>query len=149
VHKCIRLRPLGALIGEGEAQVCRAGQPHAGRALPRPVHAWPMRQAIERMASLGLVVFKCQLACDLLVTLPNPYTLFLLCRLLFVSLTALEWIRSRICEIRGGEVGFVARLKTETKVESNRVKRFLFDFKLYQSMFKVIWRHFHIWVLWI
>jgi hypothetical protein len=65
----------------------------------------------------------------------------------FVFLTSLEWIGSRIREIRGGEVGFVARLKTETKVESKCVKQFLFDFKLCHSMFKVIWRHFHIWVL--
>jgi hypothetical protein len=49
--------------------------------------------------------------------------------------------------MRGGEVGFVARLKTKTKIESKYVKRFLFDLKLYQSMFKVIWCHFHIWVL--
>jgi hypothetical protein len=123
------------------------GRPHAGRALPRPVHARPVRQAIERVASFGLVVFKCQLAHDLLVTLPNPCTRFLLCRLLFVSLTALEWIGSWICEIRVGEVGFVAPQKTETKVKSKHVKRFLFDFKLCESMFKVIWRHFHIWVL--
>jgi hypothetical protein len=32
------------------------------------------------------------LARNLLVTLPNPCTQFVLCRLLFVSLTALEWI---------------------------------------------------------
>jgi hypothetical protein len=92
VHKCIRLRPLGALIGEGEAQARGAGQLRAGHALPRPVRARPVRQAIERVASLGLVIFKCQLARDLLVTLPNPCTQFLRCRLLFVSLTALEWI---------------------------------------------------------
>jgi hypothetical protein len=52
----------------------RAGQPCAGCALSRPVCARPVRQAIERVASLGLVVFKCQLARDRLVTLPNPYT---------------------------------------------------------------------------
>jgi hypothetical protein len=105
-------------------------------------------QASDRTrGTFGLVIFKCQMARDLLVILPNPYTRFLLCRLLFVSLTSLEWIRSWICEIRGGEDGFVARLKTETKVESKRVKWFLFDFKLCQSMFKVIWHHFQIWVL--
>ena len=53
----------------------------------------------------------------------------------------------RFARYEGGEVGFVARLKSEAKVESTCVKQFLFDFKLYQSMFKVIWRHFHIWVL--
>jgi hypothetical protein len=30
----------------------------AGRALPRPVRAWPVKQAIEYVASLGLVIFK-------------------------------------------------------------------------------------------
>jgi hypothetical protein len=97
VHKCIRLRPLGALIGKGEAQARGVGQPRVGRALPRQVRAWSVRQAIERVALLGLVVFKCQLARDLLVTLPNPCTRFLLCRLLFVSLTTLE--RSWVCRL--------------------------------------------------
>jgi hypothetical protein len=92
----------GALIGKGEAQARGAGRPCAGRALPQQVRARPVRQAIERVASFGLVIFKCQFARDLLVILRNPYTRFLLCRLLFVSLTALEWIRSWICEIQGG-----------------------------------------------
>jgi hypothetical protein len=35
------------------------GRPRAGRALPRPVRARPVRQAIEHVASLGLVIFKC------------------------------------------------------------------------------------------
>jgi hypothetical protein len=30
----------------------------AGCALPRPVRAWPVKQAIERVAALGLVIFK-------------------------------------------------------------------------------------------
>jgi hypothetical protein len=48
----------GAHIGEGEAQACGARRPRAGRALPRPVRALPVRQAIEHVASLGLVIFK-------------------------------------------------------------------------------------------
>jgi hypothetical protein len=145
VHKCIRLRLLGALIGKGEARARGAGQPHAAATSPRSAS-----EASDRMRGIARSGrLHCQLAHNLLVILPNPCTLFLLCRLLFDSLTALEWIGSRICEIQGGEVGFVARLKTEIKVESNCVKWFLFDFKLCQSMFKVIWRHFHIWVLWI
>jgi hypothetical protein len=48
----------GALIGEDEAQKRGAGQPRAGRALPWLVRARPVRQAIEHMASLGLVIFK-------------------------------------------------------------------------------------------
>jgi hypothetical protein len=49
----------GALIGEGKVQTHGAGQPRVGRALPRPVRARPVRQAIEHVASLGLVIFKC------------------------------------------------------------------------------------------
>jgi hypothetical protein len=49
---------LGALIGEGKAQTRGAGRPRAGHALPRPVRARPVRQAIEHVASLGLVIFK-------------------------------------------------------------------------------------------
>jgi hypothetical protein len=59
VDECKWLRPLGALIGEGEVQTREAGRPRAGRALPRPVPARPFRQAIEYMASLSLVIFKC------------------------------------------------------------------------------------------
>jgi hypothetical protein len=59
VHKCIWLRPLGALIGEGETQARGAGVTTRGRALLWPVRAGPVRQAIERVTSLGLVVFKC------------------------------------------------------------------------------------------
>jgi hypothetical protein len=125
-----------------------AGRPRAGRTLPWPGRARPVRQAIERVAALGLVTFKRKLARDPLVTLPNPYTRFLLCRLLFVPLTALEWIRSRDCEIRGGEVGSIAWLEPKTKVKPNRVKRFWFDFKFYQSVPRVFLRHFVIWTLW-
>jgi hypothetical protein len=48
----------GALIGEGKVQTRGAGRPRVGRALPRLVHARPVRQAIEHVASLGLVIFK-------------------------------------------------------------------------------------------
>jgi hypothetical protein len=58
VRECKWLRPLGALIGEGEVQRHGAGRPSAGQALPRPVHAQPDRQAIEHVASLSLVIFK-------------------------------------------------------------------------------------------
>ena len=47
-----------ALIGEGKMQTREAGRPHAGCALPRLVHAWSVWQAIEHVASLGLVIFK-------------------------------------------------------------------------------------------
>jgi hypothetical protein len=50
VCKCQRLRPLEAFIGEGEAQARGVGRPHAGRTLPRPVRARPVRQAIEHVA---------------------------------------------------------------------------------------------------
>jgi hypothetical protein len=49
----------GAHIGEGEAQARGAGRPRVGRALPQPLCALPVRQAIEHVASLGLVIFKC------------------------------------------------------------------------------------------
>jgi hypothetical protein len=48
--KCQRLRPLEAFIGEGEAQARGARRPRAGRALPLPVRARPIRQAIEHVA---------------------------------------------------------------------------------------------------
>jgi hypothetical protein len=51
-------KPSGALIGEGKVQTRGAGQPRAGRALPWPVRARPVMQAIEHVASLGLVIFK-------------------------------------------------------------------------------------------
>jgi hypothetical protein len=47
--KCQRLMPLEAFIGEGTAQARRAGRPRTGRALPRPVRARPVRQAIEHV----------------------------------------------------------------------------------------------------
>jgi hypothetical protein len=50
VRECQRLRPLEAFIGEGEVQTRGAGRPRAGRALPWPVHARPVRQAIEHVA---------------------------------------------------------------------------------------------------
>jgi hypothetical protein len=50
VCMCQRLRPLEAFIGEGTAQARRAGRPRAGRTLPRPVRARPVRQAIEHVA---------------------------------------------------------------------------------------------------
>jgi hypothetical protein len=50
VCKCQRLRPLEAFIGEGTTQARKAGRPRAGRTLPRPVRALPVRQAIEHMA---------------------------------------------------------------------------------------------------
>jgi hypothetical protein len=50
VRECQRLRPLGAFIGEGEEQTRGAGRPRAGRALPWPVRARPVRQAIEHVA---------------------------------------------------------------------------------------------------
>jgi hypothetical protein len=53
VHECKRLRPLGALIGEGKVQTRGVGH-----ALPQLVRARPIRQAIEHVASLGLVIFK-------------------------------------------------------------------------------------------
>jgi hypothetical protein len=45
-----RLRPLDTFIGEGTARVRGARRPRAGRALPRPVRARPVRQAIEHVA---------------------------------------------------------------------------------------------------
>jgi hypothetical protein len=48
----------GALIGGGETHARGAGRPHAGHALPRPVRARPVTQAIEHVASLVLVIFK-------------------------------------------------------------------------------------------
>jgi hypothetical protein len=50
VCKCQRLRPLEAFIGEGKAQARGVGRPRAGRALPRPVRARLVKQAIEHMA---------------------------------------------------------------------------------------------------
>jgi hypothetical protein len=50
VRECQRLRPLEAFIGEGEVQTRGAGRPCVGRALPWPVHARPIRQAIEHVA---------------------------------------------------------------------------------------------------
>jgi hypothetical protein len=50
VCECQRLRPLEAFIGEGEVQTCGAERPRAGRVLPRPVRARPVRQAIEHVA---------------------------------------------------------------------------------------------------
>jgi hypothetical protein len=50
VRECKRLRPLEAFIGEGEVQTRRAGRPRVERALPRPVRARPVRQAIEYVA---------------------------------------------------------------------------------------------------
>jgi hypothetical protein len=50
VCKCQWLRPLEAFIGEGTTQARRAKQPRVGRALPRPVRARPVRQAIEHVA---------------------------------------------------------------------------------------------------
>jgi hypothetical protein len=50
VCKCQRLRSLEAFIGEDTAEARRAGQPRAGRALPRPVRARPVRQAIKHVA---------------------------------------------------------------------------------------------------
>jgi hypothetical protein len=66
----------------------------------------------------------------------SPKSLHTICSLSFT----LCFSYNTFCLIgtRGCEVRFVARLKTETKVESTCVKQFLFDFKLYQSMFKVI-----------
>ena len=58
VCKCQRLRPLEAFIGEGTTQARRAKQPRVGPALPRPVRARPVRQAIEHVASLSVVIFK-------------------------------------------------------------------------------------------
>jgi hypothetical protein len=50
VCECQRLRPLEAFIGEGEVQTRGAGRQRTGRALPRPVRARPVRQAIEHVA---------------------------------------------------------------------------------------------------
>jgi hypothetical protein len=50
VCECQWLRPLEAFIGEGEVQMCGAGRPRMGRALPWPVRARPVRQAIEHVA---------------------------------------------------------------------------------------------------
>jgi hypothetical protein len=50
VRECQRLRPLEAFIGEGKVQTRGAGRPRVGRALPRPVRARPVRQAIEHVA---------------------------------------------------------------------------------------------------
>jgi hypothetical protein len=43
-------KALDAFIGEGTTQARRAGRPRAGRALPRPVRAPPVMQAIEHVA---------------------------------------------------------------------------------------------------
>jgi hypothetical protein len=58
VRECKRLRPLGALIGEGKVLTRGARRPRAGHVLSWPVRAQPVRQAIEHVASLGLVIFK-------------------------------------------------------------------------------------------
>jgi hypothetical protein len=50
VRECQRLRPLEAFIGEGEVETRGARRPRAGHALPRPVRARPVRQAIEHVA---------------------------------------------------------------------------------------------------
>jgi hypothetical protein len=50
VRECQQLRPLEAFISEGEVQTRRAGRPRAGHALPRPVRARLVRQAIEHVA---------------------------------------------------------------------------------------------------
>jgi hypothetical protein len=50
VRECQWLRPLEAFIGEGEVQTRGAGRPRAGRALPQPVRAWPVREVIEHVA---------------------------------------------------------------------------------------------------
>jgi hypothetical protein len=50
VRECQWLRPLEAFIGEGEAQTRGAGRPRVGHALLWPVHARPVRQAIEHVA---------------------------------------------------------------------------------------------------
>jgi hypothetical protein len=48
--RCQWLRSLEAFIGEGTTQARRAGRPCPGRALPRPVRARSVRQAIEHVA---------------------------------------------------------------------------------------------------
>jgi hypothetical protein len=48
--RCQRLRSLEAFIGEGTAKARRTGRPRVGRALPRPVRARLVRQAIEHVA---------------------------------------------------------------------------------------------------
>jgi hypothetical protein len=49
---CQRLRPLGRIYGRGHDTGARgeARRPRVGRALPRPVRARPVRQAIEHVA---------------------------------------------------------------------------------------------------
>jgi hypothetical protein len=109
----------GALIGEGQMHARGAGATMCGAraaaASPRSAgQASHRTRGIARSGHFQTLIG----------------SRFLLFRLLFVCLTTLEWIGSWICEIRGGEVGFVALLESETKVKSNRVKQFLFDFKL-------------------
>jgi hypothetical protein len=50
VCECQRLRPLEALIGEGEVQTRGARRPRAGRALPQPVRARPALHGVEHVA---------------------------------------------------------------------------------------------------
>jgi hypothetical protein len=50
VCKCQRLRPLEAFIGKVTAQAHRAGRPRVGHALPQPVRARPVKQAIEHVS---------------------------------------------------------------------------------------------------
>jgi hypothetical protein len=63
-----------------------------GRLLQWLVRARPVRQGIEHVAAIGLVIFKHQLAHDLLITIQYPCTRYLPCRLPFVSHAVLEWI---------------------------------------------------------
>jgi hypothetical protein len=48
----------------------------------------------------------------------------------------------RVREIRGGEVGYVRDVQTETKLVTSRVKRPRLGVNFLQGILEVIWRHF-------
>jgi hypothetical protein len=145
VCKCQRLRPLEAFIGEGATQACGAGRPRAGRALPRPVRTWPVRQAIERVAfcfcpsssahrlkifaNLGMITAQGLL----------PRQSFVICVWKSSGFGAVY--RELSCH-KGGSV---TRLSPEVKPCQGCVKRWREVSKLCHGVFKGIWRHFDIW----
>jgi hypothetical protein len=140
VRNCIRLRPLGALIGEGMVQTRGA---RAAMASPRSAgQASDRTHGLARSGHFQTLIGSWS-SCN------SPKSLHTISSLSFTLCFSYNTWVDLISYLRDtrGEVGFVARLKSEIKVKSTCDKWFLLDFKLYQIMFNAIWRHFHIWGL--
>jgi hypothetical protein len=56
--------------------------------------------------------------------------------------------QARDRELLRQQVSSVRQSGPKDKLCQNHAKRFLFEFKLHQSMFKEIWRHIYIWSFW-